>query len=146
MEPTIPQLEQSIFTEPNENSGVESASGSMDVQKQDRESRESKNGPSSGWPADDDSAQDDARAQLQTIAKGDDSSIQQTGAAPSAPQSSALGQSTNDDFDNSVFINKLKDIIRKDADNPSEQSEGVAGVQAEYLLKRFNHKVPKYKG
>jgi hypothetical protein len=139
MDPTIPNIEASIFDDNLSSEAVSNTSAPNRLQ--DVESRESKSGPSVGGNPQDDNS-DDARAQVAAVVQqNDDGHLADDVSGSIVPGAT---QSADDDDvlpADSVFVDKVKEVISSTNSDPEKRSDGIARVQAEFILSRFNHQI-----
>jgi hypothetical protein len=149
MNPTIPNVEGSIFE--NQTNTDDPQHGGEKVNEQiskynpnklqDVESRESKIGSSGGGqPQDDDS--DEARKQVSSITSDQPSDY--NGDAQQATVVNDSDDDTNSQAD-STFVHKVEEVISKTKGDPELRVNKMAQVQAEFILKRFNHQIKSLK-
>jgi hypothetical protein len=143
MDPTIPNIEPSIFDNISETVNPNSADKLPGFQLnalQDVESRESNVSPSTGGPPVHDDS-DDARSQVATIVQmsSDDQVVKDVSGSP--PASTTHVSDEDDSITDSVFVRKVEEVISNTNGDPEYRSNGIARVQAEFILEKFKHQI-----
>lgn len=58
-----------------------------------------------------------------------------------SPPASTTHVSDEDDSITAVFVRKVEEVISNTNGDPEYRSNGIAQVQAEFILQKFNHQI-----